>query len=163
LVEIGIAVIGGGVANAGDLLFTPLRKSLRDYATLSFVQGLTVTPALMGTDAGLVGAAAAASLGIRGGGEGSGGARGRARAGGAGEAGGAGKLAGSEELPCRAGRPSRWAAPAGASALQAAGAGGESAGQSSAAAKDCWTTTTRKWSVARSITTSAGVPSSRRA
>ncbi|MFF1379033.1 ROK family protein [Streptomyces sp. NPDC058308] len=60
LVEIDIAVIGGGVAKAGDVLFTPLRKALRDYATLSFVQRLTVAPALMGTDAGLVGAAAAA-------------------------------------------------------------------------------------------------------
>ncbi|MGQ4475884.1 ROK family protein [Streptomyces sp. SAS_276] len=60
LVEIDIAVIGGGVGKAGDVLFTPLRKALSDYATLSFVQRLTVTPAQMGTDAGLVGAAAAA-------------------------------------------------------------------------------------------------------
>ncbi|MEW2069334.1 ROK family protein [Streptomyces sp. NPDC007346] len=60
LVEIDIAVVGGGVAGAGEVLFAPLRRSLRDYATLSFVQGLTVAPAVMGTDAGLVGAAAAA-------------------------------------------------------------------------------------------------------
>ncbi|MFI6937892.1 ROK family protein [Streptomyces sp. NPDC050418] len=60
LVEVEIAVIGGGVAKAGDVLFTPLRRALRDYATLSFVQSLTVTPAMTGTDAGLVGAAAAA-------------------------------------------------------------------------------------------------------
>ncbi|NGO41495.1 ROK family protein [Streptomyces ureilyticus] len=60
LVEIDIAVIGGGVGKAGDLLFTPLRAALRDYATLSFAQRLTVAPAQMGTDAGLVGAAAAA-------------------------------------------------------------------------------------------------------
>ncbi|MFF2125178.1 ROK family protein [Streptomyces olivochromogenes] len=60
LVEIDIAVIGGGVGKAGDVLFEPLRKALADYATLSFVQRLTVAPALMGTDAGLVGAAAAA-------------------------------------------------------------------------------------------------------
>jgi glucokinase len=60
LVEIDIAVIGGGVAKAGDVLFVPLRKSLADYATLSFVRQLTVVPAEMGTDAGLVGAAAAA-------------------------------------------------------------------------------------------------------
>ncbi|OAH09724.1 ROK family protein [Streptomyces jeddahensis] len=64
LVEIDIAVIGGGVAKSGDVLFAPLRRALRDYATLSFVQQLTVVPALMGTDAGLVGAAAAA-LGSR--------------------------------------------------------------------------------------------------
>ncbi|MEV5611281.1 ROK family protein [Streptomyces sp. NPDC052225] len=60
LVEIDIAVIGGGVANSGEVLFTPLRRALRDYATLSFVQRLTVAPASTGTDAGLVGAAAAA-------------------------------------------------------------------------------------------------------
>ncbi|MFF3448006.1 ROK family protein [Streptomyces sp. NPDC002667] len=60
LVEIDIAVIGGGVAKAGDVLFAPLRRALAGYATLSFVQRLTVTPAQMGTDAGLVGAAAAA-------------------------------------------------------------------------------------------------------
>ncbi|WP_406444006.1 ROK family protein [Streptomyces sp. NBC_00631] len=60
LVEIDIAVIGGGVGKAGDILFTPLRKALTGYATLSFVQRLTVVPAQMGTDAGLVGAAAAA-------------------------------------------------------------------------------------------------------
>ncbi|MFI8169688.1 ROK family protein [Streptomyces sp. NPDC085931] len=59
LVEIDIVVIGGGVGKAGDILFTPLRTALRSYATLSFVQHLAVAPAQMGTDAGLVGAAAA--------------------------------------------------------------------------------------------------------
>ncbi|MGW5121230.1 ROK family protein [Streptomyces noursei] len=61
LVEIDIAVVGGGVAGAGDVLFAPLRAALRDYATLSFVSGLAVVPAQMGTDAGVVGAAAAAA------------------------------------------------------------------------------------------------------
>ncbi|MGK5632418.1 ROK family protein [Streptomyces sp. URMC 123] len=60
LVEIEVAVIGGGVAKAGDVLFGPLRRALRDYATLSFVRELAVLPAEMGTDAGLVGAAASA-------------------------------------------------------------------------------------------------------
>lgn len=60
LVEVDIAVVGGGVAGAGDVLFEPLRRSLREYATLSFVRDLTVVPALTGTDAGLLGAAAAA-------------------------------------------------------------------------------------------------------
>ncbi|GAA2250920.1 hypothetical protein GCM10010145_18060 [Streptomyces ruber] len=60
LVEVDLAVVGGGVAKAGDVLFAPLRTALKDYATLSFVQRLTVAPAQMGTDAGLVGAAAAA-------------------------------------------------------------------------------------------------------
>ncbi|WP_338675035.1 ROK family protein [Streptomyces sp. SCSIO 30461] len=59
LVEIRIAVIGGGVAGAGDVLFIPLRKALHDYAALSFTQNLVVAPARTGTDAGLLGAAAA--------------------------------------------------------------------------------------------------------
>ncbi|HET9381459.1 MAG TPA: ROK family protein [Streptomyces sp.] len=63
LVEIDIVVIGGGVGKAGDVLFAPLRKALNRYATLSFVRRLTVTPARMGTDAGLVGAAAAVLAG----------------------------------------------------------------------------------------------------
>ncbi|MGP3691481.1 ROK family protein [Streptomyces sp. IBSNAI002] len=61
LVEIDIAVIGGGVASAGDLLFAPLRAHLETYAALDFVTRLEIAPAALGTDAGLVGAAAAAS------------------------------------------------------------------------------------------------------
>ncbi|MFD8947129.1 ROK family protein, partial [Streptomyces californicus] len=60
LADLDIAVVGGGVAGAGDVLFDPLRRSLREYATLSYLRRLTVAPAVMGTDAGLVGAAAAA-------------------------------------------------------------------------------------------------------
>ncbi|NUV54296.1 ROK family protein [Streptomyces coelicolor] len=63
LVEIDIAVIGGGVGKAGEVLFTPLRKALTEFATLSFVRRLAVVPARTGTDAGLVGAAAAALMG----------------------------------------------------------------------------------------------------
>ncbi|MFB7586082.1 ROK family protein [Streptomyces sp. NPDC056169] len=63
LVEIDIAVVGGGVAGAGDVLFGPLRRALATYATLSFVRNLTVVPAVTGTDAGLLGAAAAAGRG----------------------------------------------------------------------------------------------------
>ncbi|MGW7632103.1 ROK family protein [Streptomyces sp. FW42] len=63
LVEIDIAVIGGGVGKAGEVLFTPLRKALTEFATLSFVRRIAVVPARTGTDAGLVGAAAAALMG----------------------------------------------------------------------------------------------------
>jgi glucokinase len=59
LVEIEIAVVGGGVAKAGEVLFAPLRRALGEFATLSFVEGLEVVPTQLGTDAGLVGAAAA--------------------------------------------------------------------------------------------------------
>ncbi|MFI9723576.1 ROK family protein [Streptomyces sp. NPDC052396] len=61
LVEIEAAVIGGGVANAGEVLFGPLRQRLADYATLSFARGVEIVPARLGSDAGLVGAAAAAA------------------------------------------------------------------------------------------------------
>ncbi|WP_455710893.1 ROK family protein [Streptomyces misionensis] len=60
LLEVEVAVIGGGVAQAGDVLFTPLRRHLRDFAALGFVSGLQVRPAALAGDAGLVGAAAAA-------------------------------------------------------------------------------------------------------
>ncbi|WP_443064462.1 ROK family protein [Streptomyces sp. NBC_00539] len=62
LVETGIAVIGGGVAASGDTLFEPVRRHLASYATLSFVRDLRVVPASLGTDAGLIGAAAAATM-----------------------------------------------------------------------------------------------------
>ncbi|HEY5836018.1 ROK family protein [Streptomyces sp.] len=67
LVEIQVAVVGGGVANAGPVLFDPLRGHLSRYATLSFAARVKVVPAGLGTDAGLVGAAAAAAgaLGIK--------------------------------------------------------------------------------------------------
>ncbi|MFD3543908.1 ROK family protein [Streptomyces sp. NPDC058662] len=62
LVETDIAVIGGGVAACGDTLFAPIRTHLAGYAALSFVRDLTVVPATLGTHAGLIGAAAAATM-----------------------------------------------------------------------------------------------------
>ncbi|GAB2885524.1 ROK family protein [Streptomyces mayteni] len=59
LVEIETVVVGGGVSQAGEVLFGPLRRALREFATLPFVRNLEVAPAQLGTDAGLVGAAAA--------------------------------------------------------------------------------------------------------
>jgi glucokinase len=60
LLEIEVAVIGGGVAQAGETLFTPLRRHLRAFAALDFVRDLEVRPAALARDAGLIGAAAAA-------------------------------------------------------------------------------------------------------
>ena len=56
--DLDLVVIGGGVANAGPVLFDPLRSALRDYAALDFLRGLRVVPAALGGEAGLVGAAA---------------------------------------------------------------------------------------------------------
>ncbi|MBU9763614.1 ROK family protein [Mycobacterium sp. TNTM28] len=58
--DLDLAVIGGGVAKSGALLFGPLRAALADYAGLEFLRGLRVVPAELGGDAGLVGAAALA-------------------------------------------------------------------------------------------------------
>ncbi|MET7341108.1 ROK family protein [Streptomyces sp. NPDC005547] len=61
LVELERVVIGGGVAQAGEVLFAPLRRRMADYAVLDFVRDLPVVPAALALDAGLVGAAAAAA------------------------------------------------------------------------------------------------------
>ncbi len=58
LVDMEAAVIGGGVAKSGALLFDPLRRHLARYAKLSFIRGVEVFPAALGADAGLIGAAA---------------------------------------------------------------------------------------------------------
>lgn len=56
--DLDLAVVGGGVAQAGDLLFDPIRRSLERHAGLSYLDGLRVEPARLGGEAGLVGAAA---------------------------------------------------------------------------------------------------------
>ena len=56
--DLDLVVIGGGVANAGPVLFDPLREALSDYAVMDFTRGLRVLPAALGGEAGLVGAAA---------------------------------------------------------------------------------------------------------
>ncbi len=52
-------VVGGGVAKAGEVVFEPLRRHLRDFAVLDYVAGLEVRPAEL-DNAGLLGAAALA-------------------------------------------------------------------------------------------------------
>ena len=56
--DLDLAVIGGGVAKSGAVLFDPLRAALERFARLDFITGLKVVPAALGGDAGLVGAAA---------------------------------------------------------------------------------------------------------
>ncbi|MFE1484855.1 ROK family protein [Streptomyces globisporus] len=63
LIEIDIAVVGGGVAQAGEVFFEPLARHLRRYAAMPFLKELRVVPAELGPDAGLVGAAVLASAG----------------------------------------------------------------------------------------------------
>ena len=58
VVDLGLAVVGGGVAQAGDLLFDPIRQAVAEHCGLSYLDGLRVEPARLGGRAGLVGAAA---------------------------------------------------------------------------------------------------------
>ncbi|MFC7618788.1 ROK family protein [Microlunatus sp. GCM10028923] len=57
--DIPTVVLGGGVAKAGEVIFEPLRRHLRDFAVLPYVTGLEVRPAVL-DNAGLLGAAALA-------------------------------------------------------------------------------------------------------
>jgi glucokinase len=52
-------VLGGGVSKAGDVIFEPLRRHLRDFAVLDYVLDIEVRPAVL-DNAGLLGAAALA-------------------------------------------------------------------------------------------------------
>jgi glucokinase len=56
--DLDLVVIGGGVAKSGALLFDPMREALVRHAGLSFLRDLSVVPAALGGDAGLIGAAA---------------------------------------------------------------------------------------------------------
>ncbi|AUS77868.1 ROK family protein [Actinoalloteichus sp. AHMU CJ021] len=57
LTEVRVAVVGGGVAQAGPLLFAPLREHLAGYARLPFLRGLLVRAGEVSRDGGLLGAA----------------------------------------------------------------------------------------------------------
>jgi glucokinase len=52
-------VLGGGVSKAGEVIFGPLRRHLRDFAVLDYVVDVEVRPAIL-ENAGLLGAAALA-------------------------------------------------------------------------------------------------------
>lgn len=55
--DLDLAVIGGGVAQVGELLFDPIRETLAEHARLSFLDTLRVLPGTLGGQAGLMGAA----------------------------------------------------------------------------------------------------------
>ena len=57
-----MVVIGGGVAQAGDLLFDPIRRTARERVQVILIERVQIVPAQLGTDAGLIGAAVWASL-----------------------------------------------------------------------------------------------------
>lgn len=50
-------VVGGGVSKAGDILFDAIRKHYKEFAVESAREGTDIVPAVLGNDAGIVGAA----------------------------------------------------------------------------------------------------------
>jgi len=57
LCDLDVVVVGGGVAEAGEVLLAPLRERVAHRATLDFVRRLEVRQASLGRRAGLIGAA----------------------------------------------------------------------------------------------------------
>jgi glucokinase len=53
-------VIGGGVTQAGDFLFEPLRREVRRRVKLVAIESVPILPAALGPDVGILGAAAVA-------------------------------------------------------------------------------------------------------
>jgi glucokinase len=58
LLDLRLAVVGGGLSQAGPALWEPLHEAVARHARLPFTAALQVVPAALGQDAGLVGAAA---------------------------------------------------------------------------------------------------------
>jgi glucokinase len=58
LCDLEVVAIGGGLSQAGPLLFDPLEASLRERVGLEFGRAVRVVPASLGQESGLVGAAA---------------------------------------------------------------------------------------------------------
>ncbi|WP_285775184.1 ROK family protein [Microtetraspora sp. NBRC 13810] len=65
LCDIDLVTIGGGLSQAGRLLFDPLEETLRAHARMGFARRVRVVPAALGQDAGLIGAAALLLVGHR--------------------------------------------------------------------------------------------------
>ena len=58
LLDVEVVSVGGGIAQAGDAFWTPLRAALAEHGGMEFVRRCRVTPAELGPLAGLSGAAA---------------------------------------------------------------------------------------------------------
>jgi len=58
LCDLEVVSVGGGLSQAGPLLFDPLEEALRAHTRLEFARQVSVVPAALGQSAGLVGAAA---------------------------------------------------------------------------------------------------------
>jgi glucokinase len=55
-------IIGGGLANMGDLLISPIRNKLAKYLLAEYKDNVSVLPAELGSDSGAIGAAIASCI-----------------------------------------------------------------------------------------------------
>jgi glucokinase len=58
LLDLEVVAVGGGLSQAGRLLFDPLEEAFRRHARMQFARDVRVVSAALGQEAGLVGAAA---------------------------------------------------------------------------------------------------------
>ncbi|MEU9017623.1 ROK family protein [Actinomadura sp. NPDC048394] len=58
LCDLDVVAIGGGVSQAGALLFDPVEEAFRAHAWMAFARKTQIVPAALGQTAGLIGAAA---------------------------------------------------------------------------------------------------------
>lgn len=58
LCDLDVVALGGGLSQAGPLLFDPLEETFRRHARMEFAREVRVVPTALGQTAGLVGAAA---------------------------------------------------------------------------------------------------------
>jgi glucokinase len=65
LLDLQTVAIGGGVSQAGPLLFDALEETLRTHARMAYAREVSVVPTELGQQAGLVGAAALVLAGER--------------------------------------------------------------------------------------------------
>jgi glucokinase len=65
LCDLEVVTVGGGLSQAGTLLFTPTGEAFAAHAGMEFVRKTKIVPAALGQDAGLIGAAALISAGHR--------------------------------------------------------------------------------------------------
>jgi glucokinase len=65
LLDLEVVAVGGGLSQAGPLLFTPLDESFRRHARMVYARQVRIVPVGLGQDGGLVGAAALVLAGDR--------------------------------------------------------------------------------------------------
>ena len=56
--DLELVVIGGGIAQSGEVFFAPLLEAFDEYAGMAFVRQCQIVPAQLGYLAGISGAAA---------------------------------------------------------------------------------------------------------